>query len=162
MAIMDTITALLPARRDRQERSAAAFDAMALRDDVDRWIQRFFDEPGVFGITDYPGAHLPNVHETDREIVVKMEVPGFDREDIDLDIINNELTISANRREERRDAGKDQSIVAARYARFIHRVPLPAGVDANRAEARLERGELTVRFPKTEVGSGGRRIPVKA
>jgi HSP20 family molecular chaperone IbpA len=162
MGIMDKVTALLPGRGARQERSAAAFDAVALRDDLERWVQRFFDEPGAFGITDFPGAPFPEVQETDDEVVVKAQVPGLDREDIDLTITDAGLTITRERRDEQRDERKGTFLTEARYARVVQTVPLPPGIDVDRAQARVERGVLTVRFPKTEAHPAVRRVPVTA
>jgi HSP20 family protein len=103
---------------------------------------------------------VPEVRETDKELIVQLEVPGLDREDLDLEIAPNGLTIRGERREEKRDRRNDALVSEVRYGRFVETVPLPAGVDLERAEARVERGVLTVKFPKTESRPGTRRIPV--
>jgi HSP20 family protein len=157
MGIMDKVTALVPGRR--HERSNAAFDALALRDDLDRWVQRFFEEPG-FGIADFPGEQFPEVRETDKELLVTMEVPGLDREDLELTIDDSELTISAQRREEKRHKRGGATVAENNYRYLVQTVSLPPGIDTDRAEARVERGVLTVRFPKTETRSSVRRVPV--
>lgn len=162
MGIMDKVTAILPGRGSRQERSTASFDALALRDDLDRWVQRFFEEPGAFGSIDLLGAQFPEVRETDKELVVQMEVPGLDRDDIELTISDAGLTISGQRREERHKKQKDGSVAETRYQRLLQTVPLPPGIDVDRADARVDRGVLTVRFPKTEEQPSMRRIPVTA
>jgi HSP20 family protein len=160
MGIIDKVTALLPARGGQSDRAGAAFDALALRDDLDRWVQRFFDEPWGLDVARFPGMPVPEVRETDKELIVQLEVPGLDREDLDLEIAPNGLTIRGERREEKRDRRNDALVSEVRYGRFVETVPLPPGVDRERAEARVERGVLTVKFPKTESRPGTRRIPV--
>jgi len=160
MGIIDKVTALLPARGGQSDRAGAAFDALALRDDLDRWVQRFFDEPWGLDVARFPGVPVPEVRETDKELIVQLEVPGLDREDLDLEIAPNGLTIRGERREEKRDRRNDALVSEVRYGRFVETVPLPPGVDLERAEARVERGVLTVKFPKTESRPGTRRIPV--
>jgi len=160
MGIIDKVTALLPARGGQSDRAGAAFDALALRDDLDRWVQRFFDEPWGLDVARFPGMPVPEVRETDKELIVQLEVPGLDREDLDLEIAPNGLTIRGERREEKRDRRNDALVSEVRYGRFVETVPLPPGVDLERAEARVERGVLTVKFPKTESRPGTRRIPV--
>jgi HSP20 family protein len=157
MGIIDKVTSLLPlrgGRGDRAERSTAAYDALALRDDLDRWVQRFFDEPWGMG-ADFPIAPLPDIRETDREVVITVEVPGLDRNDIDLSLTPDGLVVRGERREEHRG---EQRVI-----RFVQTVPLPDGLDLDHAEARVERGVLNVRFPKLETArSNVRRIPVNA
>ena len=159
MGIMDKVTALVPGR-GREERSSAAFDALALRDDLDRWVRHFFDEPDALGLLDVPGAHYPDVQETDKELIARVDVPGFDQNDLELTISDTNLIISGERREEKRDRRQGAEHTEARYGRFVHTVPLPPDVDPAGAEARVERGVLTVRLPKTGARPGLRRVPV--
>jgi len=162
MGIMDKITALVPGRGRRQEPSRAAFDALALRDDLDRWVQRFFEETGGLSIADFPAAPFPEIRETDKEFVITMEVPGLDRDDLELSITDGELTISGQRREERHDRRRGTEVEENSYRYLLHTVALPPGIDPDQAEARVDRGVLTVRFPKTEARSNVRRVPVTA
>jgi HSP20 family protein len=152
MGIMEKVTALLPARGEQQrhqlERRPAHTQALALKDDFDRWLQRFFEEPWGYAI-DYPGLPLPEVRDTDRELVVSVEVPGFDPQDLDLNITPEGLIIKAQRRE-----GNEER-------RLVQTVTLPDGLDLDKAEARVERGVLTVRFPRTAPASTARRIPIR-
>lgn len=160
MGIMDKITSLVPGRGRRQEPSRAAFDALALRDDLDRWVQRFFEEPGGLSIADFPAAPFPEIRETDQEFVVTMEVPGLDRDDLELSIMDGELTIRGQRRDDTRETRQGAEVEENSYRYLLHRVSLPPGIDPDRAEARVDRGVLTVRFPKTEARSNVRRVPV--
>jgi HSP20 family protein len=147
MGIIEKVTALLPARSEQQDRRAPHTRALALKDDFDRWLQRFFEEPWGHGI-DYPGVALAEVRETDREFVVRVEVPGFDPSDLDLSLRGGSLVITANRRED----GQEQTMVQT--------VSLPPDVDPDQADARMDRGVLTVKFPRAQSSARTRRIPV--
>jgi HSP20 family protein len=161
MGIIDKVTALLPARGGRSDRAGAAFDALELRDDLDRWVQHFFAEPWGPDLARFPGMSVPEVRETENELIVQVEVPGLDRADLDLEIGRNGLTIRGEHREEKQDRREEGVVSETRFGQFVETVPLPPGLDVDRAEARVERGVLTVTFPKTDSKAGTRRIPVK-
>ena len=95
------------------------------------------------------------------ELVVTAEVPGLDREDLELTITPGALIIRGEKREEKQDQGKDFYMTEARYGRFVRTVPLPTGLDVDRASARVRHGVLTVKFPKAAAGPGARRIAIK-
>jgi HSP20 family protein len=148
MGIIEKLSGLLPARHEHQERQAPHTQALALKDDFDRWLERLFQEPWGYGI-EYPGP-LPEVRETDREFVVRIDVPGFDSSDLELSVRSGALVI----RGARSDDGQEQTMVQT--------VSLPPDVDVEQADARIERGVLTVRFPRTQSSEPTRRIPVSS
>jgi HSP20 family protein len=154
MGILDKVTSILPWRWRPREQPAATPDTLALRDDLDRWLQRLFEEPlRLNGIDRLATTSAPTVRETDDELVVSVEVPGFDRGDLDLTLTPEGLAI----RGERQAEADDEYV----YRNFVLTVPLPPGLDLDHAEARVKRGVLTVRFPKTATVAGARRIPVR-
>ena len=155
MGIFDKVSSLLPWQSDRR-RAPVRPDALALRDDMDRWLARLMEEPwGALGATD--------VRERDDEVVVTANIPGLDRDDIQIELTPDALVIRGERHEEREDK-RDNAVITERgERRFAWAVPLPAEVDRDRAEARVKNGVLTVRVPKSARGNeGARRIPIKA
>jgi HSP20 family protein len=164
--VTDKLTALVPSRRERhhegnQDLPPVGAEVLALRDNLDRWLQRFFDEPWGFpAMGDFQLVPPASVHETDEHIVVTAEVPGLDADNIDLAITPEGLIIRGEKREEREDARRNFYVSERRYGSFVRTVPLPPGIDTDRAEARVERGVLTVRFPKVGTRKQGRRVPV--
>jgi HSP20 family protein len=101
-----------------------------------------------------------DVHETDDELVVTVEVPGLDRDDLDLMITPEGLTIRGEKREEKEKKRKDYHLVEYHYGGFVRTVPLPPGLDLDRAEARVKRGVLTIKLPKAAARPGTYRVPV--
>ena len=146
MGILDKVTSLLPWRSERRAAPPTGSEAVALRDDLDRWLQQLFEEPA-------PGLPSVTVRESDDELIVTLAVPGFAREDLDLTITPEGLTIRGERRAEQDDGHIHDS--------FLRTISLPPGLDVDRAEARVKNGVLTVRFPKTTARPGTRRIPVR-
>jgi HSP20 family protein len=161
MGIIDKVTSLLPWRGGRQEPPHRA-DALALRDDLDRWFERVMGAPwGAAALGALGETPSVDVRETDNELIVTAEVPGLDRDDIELTITPEGLTIRGEKREESEDRRKDGVVAQSRYERFVRSVPLPPGLDVDRAEARVKNGVLTVRFPKVDARPGSRRIPIE-
>ncbi len=161
MGIVDKVTALLPWQRSRPEPPSGRVDALAFRNDLDRWLQRVLEDPwGPSAFGELRGLPSVEVRETEDELVVTAEVPGLDREDLDLTITPGGLTIRGQKREEREDRQKNFYTAETRYGSFVRTVPLPPGLDVDRAAARVTRGVLTVRLPKVASGPGTHRIPI--
>jgi HSP20 family protein len=160
--IADTVTSLLPRRKERTEVPPVGAEVMALRDDLDRWLQRFFDEPwGLPGAGDGRWMPAADVQETDNELIVSVEVPGLDREHLDISLTPEALVIRGEKQEASEDRGRNGYMLERRYGSFVRTVPLPPGIDLDRADARVKRGVLTVRFPRVAGAGGSRRIPVR-
>lgn len=161
MGITEKITALM-APRESQPRTQAQTqrsDALTLHDDFDRWLQRFFNDPWSFHpLGGSSSTRTPNVDVRDEgnAIVVRAELPGLGKDDVDLTIGAGGLIIRGEKREEK----DDKATFEARYTSFVETVPLPPGVDPAQADARVDNGVLTVRFPKASGGEGSRRIPI--
>jgi HSP20 family protein len=159
MGILDKVAALLPGRSERREGSSER-GGLAARQDLDRWWP-MRDEPAgspaVGGLGWIPPADM---HETDDEVVVTMEVPGLDREDLNLVMTPGGLIVRGEKRAEREDKRKDFYVTELRYGSFVRTVPLPPGLDVDRAKARVANGVLTVRFPKVADHPGARRVPI--
>lgn len=112
-----------------------------------------------------PGTtQLPiNVTDDDTTVTVEAALPGIDEESIDVSVSGDILTISAESERAREEGGEERGwyIRELHYGSVSRSVRLPAEVSADRAEATLENGILTITLPK-EQPSESRRITVKA
>lgn len=162
--VTDTVTALLPwksDRRDQQEVPPVGAEVLALRDDLDRWLNRFFEEPwGLPASANFRWTPALNVQETDKELVVTTEVPGIDQADIRLTATPGQLVISGEKKEEHDQTQKGFHVFERHYGSFARTIPLPPGFDVDKAEARTKNGVLTVRIPKAAGQPGTRRVPI--
>jgi HSP20 family protein len=104
---------------------------------------------------------VPNVdiEETEDAWIVEAEVPGVKRDDADVEVRDNEVVISGEIKERERKGVLRRR--TRRVGRFEFRVTLPGQTDAERVEANLEDGVLTVRIPKPEE-TRPRRVEVRS
>lgn len=100
---------------------------------------------------------LADLEETDEAFVIHVEVPGFDRDDIKIEVMGRRLTVHAEREEDRREGTVRSSTRSRNH--LHHEVTLPADADDENVEATLDQGVLTVRMPKRE-GTGRKQIEI--
>lgn len=94
---------------------------------------------------------LADVQETDGEIIVTMDLPGMDKEDVDIALSSDELSVVAQRKTETDMAEGNFHQRERSYRRFERTISLPAGVKADEARAKLESGVLKISIPKAVV-----------
>jgi len=138
---------------DILDRSSDLFDALW---DIDRWFEfpeiRFLDNLGL-----YEGEWSPalDMFESDDAYFVKVDVPGIEAKDIEINATPDVLTIKGVRREEEEeDKSKKKGRKYEREGRFygeFHRtVPLPVPIDPDHVDAKLKDGVLYITLPKKE------------
>ena len=96
------------------------------------------------------------------KIVVRADLPGLRREDVNVEIDNGMLTISGERREENEDEGDGYYRSERSYGQFYRALPLPEGVSEEQCEATFKDGvlEVTLPAPKPEERKA-KQIPVR-
>lgn len=101
-----------------------------------------------------------DTYEKNNSIVVNAELPGVKKEDISIDVKNNILTISGERKHEE-NVNEDNFYRSERfYGKFQRSFSLPDNVDADNVDAVYKDGVLEVKIPKTE-DSARKKIEVK-
>jgi len=126
-------------------------------------IDRFFDDRFLqpFGVFSKLGLDLAaDVYEEKGNIVAKMSLPGIKADELDISIEDDMLTVSGKREEEKEVEKKDYYSKEIRRGSFSRTVGLPKPVDASRAEATYENGELIVTMPVV-TGAKEKGIKVK-
>lgn len=99
---------------------------------------------------------LTDVMEEDEKVVVTTDLPGVDREDVELNLKDNVLVISAGKGNEE-EAEKEGYLRKERsFMRYYREIPLPNGVTEEGATAQLKNGVLTINLPKTKPVAGKR------
>jgi HSP20 family protein len=96
---------------------------------------------------------LADVQETEEAIVVTMDMPGVDKKDIDITVLDDELHVVAERKSEAEMAEKNYHRRERTYKKFERRVLLPVDVKMDEAKARLAEGVLEVTLPKVVIVS---------
>jgi HSP20 family protein len=107
--------------------------------------------------TDTTTAWRPvaETEETADAYIVRAELPGLRRDDIQVEIDGNELCVSGEINEEEKG-----NTLRRRTGKFVYRTILPTDADTDKIGGELADGVLTVRVPKTEQGRS-RRIQIK-
>jgi HSP20 family protein len=153
---------LVPERRSRL--APDRWEPLSEFEQMTERMRRMLDQTlGNFGSQSpvETGGWLPlvDLEETDDAYVVEAELPGVKRNDVNIELVGNELTITGEAKErERKGVLRRQT---RRVGRFEYRVTLPDQVDADKIEANLVDGVLTVRAPKAE-RERRRKIEVKS
>jgi len=136
--------------------------------DVENWMNGFFRaEPFAQWPSQWSTemrktiAARCEVSETPQSYLLKFEIPGMKKEDIKIDLHDNRLTVSGERREEKKEE-KDHKVHYSEmgYGSFMRSYTFPTAVDAERVEARYENGVLSLNVAKSE-GMKARQITVK-
>jgi HSP20 family protein len=94
---------------------------------------------------------LADISETDKEYVIKAELPEVKKEDVRITLDNNLITISGERRHEKEHAEENEIRVESFYGTFARSFQLPEGIDAQGIKAESKDGVLRVRIPKKQV-----------
>ena len=91
-----------------------------------------------------------DIFEEGNEVVLKADMPGIEKKDIDITLSDNMLTISGEKTHE--DKVEEGSYVRCErtHGSFFRRFELPSDIDAEKIKAHLDNGVLEVRLPKTE------------
>lgn len=128
-------------------------------EEMDRLFDNFWRTAGL------PSSSfsLPSVDiysTDDSHMVVEMQAPGFDTDDLELNVRNGVLEIKGDKTEKDEKDSKKSYLVRERNASFARRVVLPEGADADNITAELDKGLLKVTVPVTQPEA--KRIRIKA
>lgn len=136
-----------------------------LRDEIDEVFNHYFfpearneGSNGALAMS----ANL-DVSETKNAISVVLDVPGIDQKDIDISLKDGALEISGHREEEAEEKDADFHRVERSYGAFRRRIALPCEVEGEKVQAKLKKGVLKIKLPKSaKAKSNGRKIEISA
>jgi len=124
---------------------------MSLRQAMDRFFEDSFVRPtrGSAALGEIAAPAL-DVYQTPNEVVLKAALPGLKPEDVSIDITGETLEIKGESKAEQEIKKEDYLYQERRYGAFSRSVVLPSGLKADKAEATMEYGILTLTIPKVE------------
>jgi HSP20 family protein len=102
-----------------------------------------------------------DVEETEEALIVKLDVPGVNPEEVEIFVSEGRLILRGERKEEREEKGKVYHRTERFVGQFYREIALPEGADPEHIEATSAKGVLTVRVPKKPEAKP-KKIPVKA
>ena len=98
--------------------------------------------------------------EDDKGITLRVDVPGMEAKDVEVEVSGSQLTVRGKREEERKEEKAGWIRHERHRGSFTRSVTLPAYIDAGKVEARYDKGVLTLTAPKIP-GEGPKRVQVK-
>jgi HSP20 family protein len=132
----------------------------ALQDEIGELASSFFGdiaEPWPRGML-VPSL---DVSETNGEVEARLDLPGIKPEEIDIQLSDNTLTVSGQRKEEKEEKGKTYHRMERRQGSFSRTVLLPCSVNEDKVSAQYKDGVLSIKMPKTEEAKA-RKIKVQS
>jgi HSP20 family protein len=100
--------------------------------------------------SDAEGQLTIDVYQTDESVVIKSTIAGVKPEDLDVSINNDMVTIKGERKNEEQVQGENYYYQECYWGYFSRSVVLPVDIIADKAEASLKNGILTIRLPKAD------------
>ena len=102
------------------------------------------------------------VTDKDKEYDIRAELPGVKKEDLDIDVEKNYITIRAKKEEEKKEDNKFFKKSEFKYGEFARSVYLPQEINIEKTEAKLEHGVLKIEAPKLyETKDSVKKLTVK-
>ena len=102
-----------------------------------------------------------NTYTKDNRYCVEAELPGVGKDDLDVNIEGDILTLRGERRADKETKEEDYYIRESRYGSFIRRLPLPEGVDTDQVSAKFEDGILRISMPIEKKLAKGRKVMIE-
>lgn len=110
-----------------------------------------FAEPGTAAKDQLvAGSFVPpvDIYEDEHNLVLKLEVPGVNEEDLDIQVENNTLTVKGQRIFEKEEKEENFHRIERRYGSFLRTFRLPNTVDSDKVEAHYDKGVLKIALAK--------------
>ncbi len=159
-----------PRRRHRRWGLSGEPDPMhRMRDDLDRVFSQYlrpfnlpvFREAGLG--RDASMATSMDVSETGQHLQIRLDAPGVAEEDIDISLTEGGLTITGHREAEDETEADNYHRMERSFGAFHRYIALPCEVAADKVDAKLDKGVLTITLPKSQRAKDNtRKIKVKS
>ncbi|MCA1961062.1 MAG: Hsp20/alpha crystallin family protein [Desulfomonile sp.] len=142
---------LVPWRR-RESHITPGSALTEFRKEMDDLFNSFFGEIAPPMERFFGAGFAPDfdISESDKEVIVKGDLPGVNPSDVEISLTGNTLTIRGEKKEEKEERGENVYRMERRYGGFSRVFTLPCDVQEDKVEAGYKNGVLTVKLPKTE------------
>jgi HSP20 family protein len=119
-----------------------------------RRIERLMRSLGSLASFEEIESFPVDISETENEIIVRADLPGFSKDEVSVNATENTLTIEAKHKEEKKEKGEKYYTVERKFGSFRRVISLPVEVEPKKAKAKMKDGVLEVILPKKEKKKG--------
>ena len=129
-------------------------------EEMEKRFEEFFRRPfSMLGPSWFPALRMPelgdvsakvDIFEDGNDVVVKAELPGMKKDDLEVNLTDDTITVSGEKKKEEKIEKKDYYRVERSYGSFTRSFRLPKEVQSDKAKASFKDGVLEIRVPKTE------------
>jgi len=120
----------------------------SLQTEMNRLFNQAFDHPQGNGGSVRRWTPAMDLLETEDHFVLRADLPGMTEEDVNVELEDNALTVSGERKSEHQERNEGYYRVERAFGSFSRSLTLPKGIDPESVTAEFERGVLEVRIPK--------------
>ena len=117
---------------------------------VSRWMDFDSDFDRLIGSLQTGFSPALDVHENKENVIVRAELPGLSKEDVQVTVLDGCLTITGERKHETAAEDSTAHLSERRFGRFERTLTLPVAIDVAKIKAEYKDGILTVTLPKAE------------
>ncbi|MBD3427133.1 MAG: Hsp20 family protein [Candidatus Omnitrophica bacterium] len=135
-------------------------EMMNLRKQMDDMFNSFFTTPAspmkipsFFKGERWAWRPEVDMYETKKQVVVKANLPGCDKKDVNVEVEDNVLTIKGKKEEDKEVKEKDFYHKEQRFGSFQRTISLPRYADVDKPRVKFKNGVLELKFPKTKTSS---------
>ncbi len=122
----------------------------SLREEMDRVFEEFFGKAGFPSLREAGWLPAVDVHENKKDVVVTMDLPAVDPDEVTITIIEDKLTVKGERKREEEIREEDYYRNERVYGTFQRSIQLPAQVIGDKASATYNEGVLRIKIPKSQ------------
>lgn len=121
-------------------------------ENLQRRMNRLFERlmPSGEGLVEFDFMPAAEMEETDDEIHLKLEIPGLEAKDLDIEVTETSVSISGERKEATKTKEKGMVRSEFHYGKFERVIPLPSHIKNEKVKAEYKNGILNLTLPKTE------------
>lgn len=127
---------------------------------IDRMFDDLFDPFSTPDTGEEQFSPPCDVYEDDQQYTLSFDLPGMKKDEIRIEVRDNQLAVSGERKHEHEEEGKGRYTHERYYGSFLRSFALPSQVNPDQVKANYENGVLQISLPKSEV-SKGRQIPIR-
>ena len=122
-------------------------------DRLQRQMNRLFDDTVFNNLNEqnvFSHTPLAEISETEDALILKLEVPGMEAKDLDVEVTKDSVSIRGERKQEKATTENGVSKSQFRYGKFERVIPLPIRINNNNVNAEYKNGILNLTLPKAE------------